>query len=485
MSKEAVYKPTSRHIRNVLLCLILAKAIWFGMFSYFIDPLFEQKRTIGIGLTGKDTPMYYDSMEAFFQLGTYPSICRMPGLLPVYLPFRALMDQWSAMQCVIIFQVVADIFTSWLVCLLAIRFFPSARVLTITTALLCAGSFVSIRSMYLLSDCLGISTLIASTFFLVRFADTEKKSMLFWSGLFLVWAIFLRQILILLVPVHLVIILSLVKFSWRRFLVYGAWLCAPIMLVLSIWTVRNRMVYDRTIILVAPLEECMTQLTPAYTSIRKFIIVTGKDFQPWTIGDAAHWFVQPDPQEQMAIPYAESDFTSEFNADSLSGLKRNYQALLQLTEGSPEYNQLEKTIIEKSERYGNSHKTEHAIRYLFVDKLLFVNKFLFPKKIDDLPLPPLSQMNLIQKGIKGWNLILLWIISALSLIGVIYALFTQKINLLIWAFIPFSLIAVHSYLGFIEQRYLAVSFPFMIIMSAAVISELYHKLKHSLNAQPR
>jgi hypothetical protein len=483
MSKEVLYKPTSRQIRIVLLCLILAKAIWFGVFTYFIDPQFEQTRTIGICLTGKDTPMYYDSMEAFFQLGTYPSICRMPGLLPVYLPFRVFMDKWAAMQCVIIFQVVADIITSWLVCLLAIRFFPSARVLTITTALLCAGSFVSIRSMYLLSDCLGISTLIVSTFFLVRFADTQKKSLLVWSGLFLVWAIFLRQILILLVPVHLAIILSLVQFKWRRFLLCGLWLCAPIVFVLSAWTLRNRMLYDRTIILVAPLEECMTQLTPAYTSIRKFIIITGKDFQPWTIGDAAHWFVQPDPQEQMAIPYSESDFTSEFNADSLAELKRNYHALLQLTEGSSEYNRLEKIIIEKSDRYGNSHKTEHPLRYLLLDKLIFVNKFLFPKKIDDLPLPSLAQMNPIQKIIKGWNLILLWIVSALSLCGLIYITFTGKLQLLLWAFIPFSLIAVHSYLGFIEQRYLAVSYPFMIIMSAAVMSRLYRSFAQTFIAR--
>ena len=483
MLTERIYKPTSTQIRNVFICLIAAKALWFGLFTYFIDPAFEQNSTIGIGLTAKDTPMYYVPMEAFYRLGHYPSVCRMPGLFPVYLPFRALCDEWTAMQCVIVFQVIADIIASWLICLMAIRFFPSARVLAITTALLCAGSFISIRSMYLLSDSLGISALIASTFFLLRYADTQKKSVLLWSGLFLVWAIFLRQILILIVPIHLLILLWLAKLRWRQFMVNGLLLCAPIVLVLSAWTLRNRILHDRTIVLVAPLEECMTQLTPAYTSIRKFIIISGKDFQPWTIGDAAHWFVTPDPQERMAIPYSESDFTTEFNADSLAGLKRNYQALLLLTEGSPEYNVLEKTIIEKSTRYGNSHKAEHAIRYLLIDKLLFVNKFLFPKKIDDMPLPPLSQMNLIQKGIKGWNLILLWFVSATSLAGLIYALFTRKVELLIWSLIPFSLIAAHSYLGFIEQRYLAVSFPFMIIMSAAVISALYTKISGSVTAQ--
>ncbi|MFN5620379.1 MAG: hypothetical protein ACK478_03680 [Flavobacteriales bacterium] len=448
-----------------------------------MDPLFQETRTIGIGLTAKDTPMYYDPMEAFSQEGSYLSICRMPGLMPVYLPFRSILEEQQAVQCVVVFQVIADIITSWLVCLMAVRFFPSLRVLTISTVLTCAGSFVSVRSIYLLSDSLGISALILSAFFLTRFADTEKKSSLFWSGLLLVWAIFLRQILILILPVYGIILLTLTHLNWRKFIRYSLWLFAPALIILASWTIRNRLVYDRTIILVAPVEECMTQLTPAYSSIRKFIIITGKDFQPWTIGDAAHWFVQPDSLGRLRIPYAPSTYTSEFNADSLIQLKRDYITLLALTEGTSAYAQLEGTIIEKSKRFGESYISEHPMKFYVGDKLGFLFKFLFPKKIDDLPLPSLSEMNPIQKFMKGSSLLLLWIISALSLFGFAYALFSWKNHLLIWALIPFSLIAVQSYLGFIEQRFLAVSYPFMAVMAAAVLNGFYTRVKKSLSAQ--
>jgi hypothetical protein len=125
------------------------------------------------------------------------------------------------------------------------------------------------------------------------------------------------------------------------------------------------------------------------------------------------------------------------------------------------------------------------LRYYVSDKIGFLIKFLFPAKLDDLPLPALSSMNAIQKIAKGSSLILLWMISALSLFGFLYALFNWKIHWLLWSFIPFSLVAVQSYLGFIEQRFLSVSYPFMVVMSAAVISGLYAIIRRKFSVQPR
>jgi hypothetical protein len=56
-------------------------------------------------------------------------------------------------------------------------------------------------------------------------------------------------------------------------------------------------------------------------------------------------------------------------------------------------------------------------------------------------------------------------------------------ELLLWAFLPVSFIAVLSYLGYIEQRYLATSFPFFILMIAGAYAQW--KNKAGINAQPR
>jgi hypothetical protein len=485
MFKDALYKPTSKAITRALICLLLAKAMWFCIFSLNLDNTFDQTRTIGIAFSAKDTPMYFDPLEDLYESGHYTSICRMPGLLPVYLPLRLLFDSHLSIQFFVVLQIIADAISSLLLCLIAVRFFPSPRVLVITTAMLCLSSFVAIRSMYLLSDSFGISTLIISSYFLVQFADSKRKTALIWSGLFLIWSIFLRQILILLIPVYLIILLSLLNFNWRRFLVHALWFSLPIVMALSVWTVRNRLVYHRTIFLVAPVEECMTQLTPAYTSIRKFIIVTGKDFQPWTVGDAAYWFVQSDQQQQLKMPYNESEFTSAFNADSLISLKNEYQTLLLLKPGSPEYQRTESSIIMKSQRYSDSYKSEHKLRFLVTDKIGFLVKLIFPKKIDDLPFPAYNSMGILQKIAKGWSLIFLWFISAMSLSAFLYCLFTCKFLKLLWLLIPFSLIFAQSFLGFIEQRFLATSYPFMVVICAILIHKLIPKPEKPASVLPR
>jgi len=484
MLKDALYKPTYKAIIRALICLLLAKAMWFGIFSLNLDNAFDQTRTIGIAFSAKDTPMYFNPLEDLYENGHYTSICRMPGLLPVYLPLRLLFDSHLSIQFIVVLQIIADAITSLLLCLLAVRFLPSPRVLVITTTLLCLSSFVTIRSMYLLSDSFGISTLIISSYFLVQFADTKRKSTLIWSGLFLIWSIFLRQVVILLIPVYLIILLSLLQYHWRRFLVHALWFCLPIVIALSAWTTRNQLVYHRTVILVAPVEECMTQLTPAYTSIRKFIIATGKDFQPWTVGDAAYWFVQPDPQQKLIIPYNETDFTAAFNADSLLSLKNEYHELLLLNPGSPEYHIAEKSIINKSQCYSNSYKSEHKFRFLVTDKIGFLVKFLFPQKIDDLPFPAYSSMSILQKIGKGWSLIFLWFISAMSLSGFLYCLFTRKFIQLLWLLIPFSLIFAQSFLGYIEQRFLATSYPFMVVICAILSHKLITKMQKPASALP-
>ena len=483
MFKGALYKPTSKAILRTFICLLLAKAMWFGIFSLNLDNVFDQTCTIGFAFSAKDTPMYFSPLEALYESGHYTSICRMPGLLPIYLPLRLLFDSHLSIQFIVVLQIIADAITSLLLCLLAVRFFPSRRVLVITTTMLCLSSFIAIRSMYLLSDSFGISSLIVSSFFLVQFADTKRKSTLIWSGLFLIWSIFLRQVVILLIPVYLIILLSLLQYHWRRFPVHAVWFSLPIVIALSAWTARNQLVYHRTIFLVAPVEECMTQLTPAYSSIRKFIIATGKDFQPWTVGDAAYWFVQPDQQQKLIMPYNESDFTSAFNADSLISLKNEYQALLQLNPESAEYHRAENSIINKSQRYSNFYKSEHKFRFLVTDKIGFLVKFLFPRKIDDLPFPAFNSMSILQKIVKGWSLLFLWVISAMSLSGFIYCLFTRKFQQLLWLLIPFSLIFAQSFLGFIEQRFLATSYPFMVVTCAILIHLLLRKLQKPTSVQ--
>jgi hypothetical protein len=86
-------------------------------------------------------------------------------------------------------------------------------------------------------------------------------------------------------------------------------------------------------------------------------------------------------------------------------------------------------------------------------------------------------MNVFQLAIKSWSLVSLWIVHALSLCITFMWLLKRKGSLLLWAVIPFIFVLALSYLGYIEQRYLATSFPFFLLMIAGTIAQWIDRIK--------
>jgi hypothetical protein len=89
---------------------------------------------------------------------------------------------------------------------------------------------------------------------------------------------------------------------------------------------------------------------------------------------------------------------------------------------------------------------------------------LFPKRIDDLPFPPLARMNLLQKIIKSGSLIAIPLLSLFTLSAILFWIYRRRWVYLLWMCLPMGLVVVHSYIGFVEQRYLATSYPLFILM---------------------
>jgi hypothetical protein len=80
-------------------------------------------------------------------------------------------------------------------------------------------------------------------------------------------------------------------------------------------------------------------------------------------------------------------------------------------------------------------------------------------------------MNFLQLTIKVWSLVSLWLVHALALCITFLWLLKRKGTLLLWAVIPFIFVVALSYLGYIEQRYLATSFPFFLLMISGAIAQ--------------
>jgi lysylphosphatidylglycerol synthetase-like protein (DUF2156 family) len=108
--------------------------------------------------------------------------------------------------------------------------------------------------------------------------------------------------------------------------------------------------------------------------------------------------------------------------------------------------------------------------------------FLFPGRIDDIPFPPKDEMNIIQKAIKVWALISLWLIHAMAILALIWFVKKKSKSVLLWVSLPVCFAAALSYMGYIEQRYLVTSFPFFILIVAGAISQWMMTTKSPLSS---
>jgi hypothetical protein len=96
---------------------------------------------------------------------------------------------------------------------------------------------------------------------------------------------------------------------------------------------------------------------------------------------------------------------------------------------------------------------------------------LFPHRIDDLPFPAFAEMNIVQKTIKVFSWVAIPAMSIVSLFAVFLWIFQHRWHLILWMCLPMGLVFVHSYMGFVEQRYLASSYPFFMMLIGGMIAD--------------
>jgi Dolichyl-phosphate-mannose-protein mannosyltransferase len=480
MTLEHSLVPSRQSLFKWFFFILTAKITWLVLFTVLRNPAWNADFLVGtLGLYGGDSLTYYYPVEELIRTGQYHGMCRMPGVLPVYFPLRMILSEAAAQELVVVLQVIFDSISTLLLALLSVRVFKQRRAFMVTILFACITSFVSLRSIYLLSDSFCISALITSFYFLSTYFESQRKRWLIYAGVFLTWAIFLRQITLLSVPIMGIMIALHHRIAFKKIIIAGLLLATPLAISLGIWTMRNRITYGRTVVLVAPLDECMYNLTPELAAIRSLIIALGEDFQPWSKGGGAYWFFNQPVQDTGNSPFNESHYTGAMKQVELDQLRADYRALADTGLSKTAYDSLQHSVIERSSIYVDSYKSEHGWNYHVGNKIQFAFKFLFPARIDDIPFPAVHQMNWLQKGIKAWSLVSLWLVHALAILVALWWLLMRRWDLLLWTLIPFSFIVVLSYLGYIEQRYLATSFPFFLMLIAGGVSLLRIKKKES------
>lgn len=469
---------TKKEIVRWTIIVGLLKIFWFSFFIVFRNPEWPQHEVIkGIALASGDYEQYYRPMETFVAGEGYSSACRMPGLLPIYLPLRLVLDAETAQVTMTILQVLADILATILLAIVASRILQDRRAFAWTALMYGISTFVSIRSNYLLSDSFSISTMIISVYFLSTAILLEKKKFLWLAGIFIIWSVFMRPVGLILYGCAGLVLLFHLKGNIVRTFFWMVPVVVPGLMAIFFWTLRNNNVYGKPIYLQAPMEECYSLYTYEQQAIVGLLLTMGEDFQKWSPGSGSEWFfaVKTDDPKH---PFKANDFCSAYTIDSLVVLRQNYRDFLAAEDDTLKQT-LSKQIFEKSERYSTTYKSERPFNYYLINRLNYIRLFMFPNRLDDLPLPASSDMNILQKASKAGSFLLLLIVNALALLSAVYFLIRKNFMLLAWSSFGFAFIFILGFIGFIEQRYLTPSFPLMCVMAVALLIQLSQKIRPS------
>jgi hypothetical protein len=238
----------------------------------------------------------------------------------------------------------------------------------------------------------------------------------------------------------------------------------PFIFFISLWAFYNYSKYNKFIPLQGPLNECYTYLTKEHLILRKLIIAGGGDIQRWIKGSEGEWFfVTKINSSKTECNSAPNVYTSVCTIDSLISLKTKYYAIRENELPTKILTYYKADIINSVDKYIDAYKKEHFFRYYFFNPLKLIRKFAFPTRLDNLPFPKFSEMKFYHKAIKFGYLVLLLCIMILGSIGILIT-FSKK-NLI--GLIPIIfIIYLAGIVGYIEQRYLLPTYPFMCIFAA-------------------
>jgi hypothetical protein len=214
------------------------------------------------------------------------------------------------------------------------------------------------------------------------------------------------------------------------------------------------------------------QLTPEFYSVRKLLLTMGQDIQPWKPGSAAHWFFTENADYDC--PISDKHFTASLSRDSILNLREDYWTFINTGSDSEE---ISNRLIRTSSQFEQTYISENAWNFYLLNRLGFFFQFIFPSTIDDLPVPSLIEASIPSKATKVSGYFLLLAIHAVFLLSLIYFLVKRNSLVLIWSLFGLTPILFLSYMGWIEQRYLATSHYFIILMCSGFMAEIAGKLR--------
>ncbi len=439
------------------------------------------------GSTGGDTNSYLMPIDNLLQSGRYDPDYRMPGYGIIYFLLGTIFNKAIACNIIIILQYIMGGISVYLLALTARSMFQSDTMYYLTYFSFLISTYTSLFYSVLLTESFCVSACIFYIFFLEQYLKSQMSKYLVWSGVFFSWMVFLRPVYLplILLPWLMIFYLYITQKSGVKLLVKALFLFSlPFILSDGVWIVRNAFLHNRFIPLQASLLYPGTYESYRF-ELNRFLQSWGGSFIYWNPNAEIRWFgigehqvsgKKPLNDQNIIIP--EYIYTTRFGHKDLLEVKELIRKVKDEHRLDSERQQYSNMISERLRTYTESIRQETPFLYYIYARLILLKKFLIHSGTYNLFAKASHELNIIEFGIKVFYSLFYLLIVGCGIVGIGFLLIPLCTNsrFLVAAVAVYPLIIFPIVLRFSEMRYFVPSYPFMLICSMYVISQLCSKL---------
>jgi len=466
---------------------------------------------LSFGFIG-DTPSYTDPIENLLSAGHYYPDRRMPGYGAIYYVLRLLSSYNFTYNTIIIIQLIVSSLSVYYLALLCRLIVKSDMIFYLAFYLFLISSYSNYYDICLMTEPLCSAFLIFGTWHFARYFENFKLKYLFYSGLLLTWATFLRPVFVMVLPAYgLVFLLYAIRnriafikpifaFSLAFIIVDGAWI------------LRNYK-EDHAFI---PLAHGFyyPYIGESYMShMQEFVQSWGGAVDLPDENSNLSWFggilfpAEPDITQYDSLP---SDiYTSQFNKDSLYLLRDKVKAFMALQKPavdsfyknvhkdwfkafvilyyplkpvSPAAAAMQNDIDSRFDRYKLSIKKEKPLIYYVKSKIILLRKFLFENNSQYFKRGQIPGLGKLMVAFYHFYYLFILFFGIAGIFLLAWKGVKGKYSLWLLCIIPAYDIIIHPLvLRLADNRYLLTVWPFLIACAAYVIMLISQSLKRTPN----
>lgn len=438
-------------------------------------------------IEGGDSFSYLGSIDNFIEEGSYyfwngskkVYAGRMPYYGSFYFVFRAFFEKGTALNLLILFQILVDAAALVIFALFCYEVLESKRAFWTGLVLYLLSFNMFLTSLFTAVESLGVSFIIFFLFFYHRYYKTRVAKWLLFASIFLALSTVLRPSLFVIYPlIGLSLLLEEKKIS-RIFFRKAFLLSIPLILLLSPWIIRNAIVFEKFI----PAQEntyAGYDYKSSLLAVRRFVNAWGAD-EIWNFGRSKDFETYFAREEDRGLDFDKNTtlpataYTDGYTKEEVENVRQKY--IKMQNEYSPE---LDAEVTRELDRLTGIYRRERPFMYYVVSPILITKKSLLHTNSQFLQF-------FIYAGsacYQSWHIIFKIVqaiiyLSALffGFIGLIYLTVRKKISP-VYLFIPVALILfVSVYVNFTESRNFYYNYPLLILGLTAVINSFINLVK--------